>query len=84
MRVGLALRLKDAEGAMIWTRRPSATASESAVRLNRPGSDPCRLRLLFRSRPRSGTFCACAMRRQEALKPLIGALTVHYGYKPLE
>lgn len=86
VRIGLAVRLKDAQGAMIWTKESFGDGSEtSTVRLNWPGNDPMPPPAVLPFSPDRGTFLRLRdTALDEALQPLIGALTVHYGYKSLQ
>ncbi|MNS93705.1 hypothetical protein D3C72_1278950 [compost metagenome] len=86
VRVGLVMRLKDAEGALIWTKETYGDANEtSTVRLNWPGNDPMPPPAVLPGSPDRGVFLRLRdQASSEALQPLIGALTVHYGYKPLQ
>lgn len=85
VRVGLAVRLKDDRSALVWAKETYGDGTEtSAVRLNWPGTDPMPPPAVLPTSPDRGIFMR--LREQalrEALEPLIGALTVHYGYKPL-
>lgn len=86
VRIGLAMRLLDAKGATIWTKESYGAGTEtSTVRLNWPGTDPMPPPAVLPSSPDRGTFLRLRDEAQrEAVQPLIGALTVHYGYKPLQ
>jgi hypothetical protein len=79
------MRLKDAKGFMLWTKETFGDGTEtSTVRLNWPGNDPVPPPAVLPTSPDRGVFLRLRQEAlNEALQPLIGALTVHYGYKPL-
>ena len=86
VRVGLAVRLKDDRGALVWAKETYGDGTEtSAVRLNWPGNDPVPPPAVLPTMTDRGVFLRLRQEAlSEALQPLIGALTVHYGYKPLQ
>ncbi len=86
VRVGLAVRLKDSRDALVWAKETYGDGNEtSAVRLNWPGNDPVPPPAVLPTMTDRSVFLRLRQEAlSEALQPLIGALTVHYGYKPLQ
>lgn len=82
----LVLRLVGADGRPLWSKDAYGSASEtSSVTLNWPGSDPVTPPAVLPAPVDPSVYQR--LREQaldEALAPLIGALTLHYGYKELK
>lgn len=85
VRVGLVIRLKTPKGYMLWTKESFGNGSEtSTVTMNWPGADPVPPPAVLPQSPDRSVFLRLRQTAlSEALQPLIGALTVHYGYKPI-
>jgi hypothetical protein len=85
VRVGFVMRLKDAKGELLWTKETFGDGTEtSTVRLNWPGGDPVPPPSVLPTSPDRSVFLRLRQEAiNEALSPMISALTVHYGYKTL-
>lgn len=84
--IKLVVRLVTAGGQVLWTKDAYGTANETtAVTLNWPGSDPVPPPAVMPYPADPGTFTRLRDRAMDqAIRPLVEALTVHYDYRPIK
>lgn len=82
----LVLQLVTDRGQVLWTKETFGTANETtAVTLNWPGSDPVPPPAVMPYPADPGTFTRLRDRAMDqAVQPVVDALTVHYGYRTLK
>lgn len=82
----VVVRLVTERGQVLWTKESFGNANETtAVTLNWPGSDPVPPPAVMPYSADPSTFTRLRERAMaQAVDPLVEALTVHYGYRPLK
>jgi hypothetical protein len=82
----VVVRLVTDKDKQLWTQEAFGTASEtSSVQLNWPGSDPVPPPAVMPYPADPSVFTRLRERAlDQATQPLVNALTMHYGYRPLK
>ena len=86
VRLQLAVRLVGTNGKVVWSKESHGLATDTEqVLMNWPGNDPVPPPAILPAPTLPQTYDRLKDRAlDEAIAPLVAALTVHYGYKPLE
>lgn len=82
----VVVRLVTERGQVLWTQESFGTASETtSVPMNWPGSDPVPPPAVMPYPADPNVFTRLRERAlEQATRPLVEGLTMHYGYRPLK
>lgn len=86
VRLAIALRVLNPDGRVLWSRESQGLQTESeVVTMNWPGGDPVPPPAILPNPTPLYVYDRLRERAlDEALGPLVAALTLHYGYKGLD
>ncbi len=86
VQIRLVVRLQRPNGQVVWTKETLGDADEShAVAVNWPGNDPLPPPAVLPHAPNPEVFQRLRERAvEEALEPLLAAVTVRYAYKEIK